>query len=126
MCATMSADKDKIEKVVRTVAEARAMGITVLPPDVNESRDRLQRSSTTPTDDGTEAQAGGSRCALGGKLRDPHGPEDPLRPGRVKGVGDAALEAIFEARKERAEPRRHRREAVRGPVRLHGASTCAA
>src|SRR5690606_33385945 len=36
-CATLSADKEKIEKVVRTVAEARAMGITVLPPDVNES-----------------------------------------------------------------------------------------
>ena len=37
MCATMSADKDKIDKVVRTIAEARAMGITVLAPDVNES-----------------------------------------------------------------------------------------
>ncbi len=37
LCATMSADKEKIEKVVRTVAEARGMGITVLPPDVNES-----------------------------------------------------------------------------------------
>ena len=37
MCATMTADKDKTEKVVRTIAEARAMGITVLPPDINES-----------------------------------------------------------------------------------------
>jgi DNA polymerase-3 subunit alpha len=37
LCATMTADKDKIDKVVRTVAEARDMGITVLPPDVNES-----------------------------------------------------------------------------------------
>ena len=34
----MTADKDKIERVVRTVAEARGMGITVLPPDVNESQ----------------------------------------------------------------------------------------
>ena len=33
----MSADKDKIEKVVRTIAEARTMGVTVLPPDINES-----------------------------------------------------------------------------------------
>jgi len=37
ICATLSADKDKIEKVVRTVTEARNMGIMVLPPDVNES-----------------------------------------------------------------------------------------
>ena len=39
LCATMTADKDKVERVVRTVAEARAMGITVLPPDVNESEE---------------------------------------------------------------------------------------
>src|SRR5688500_7459970 len=38
LCATMTADKDKIDKVVRTVAEARGMGITVLPPDINESQ----------------------------------------------------------------------------------------
>jgi hypothetical protein len=30
-CATLTADKEKIDKVVRTVAEARSMGITVLP-----------------------------------------------------------------------------------------------
>ncbi|MBM4363701.1 MAG: DNA polymerase III subunit alpha, partial [Deltaproteobacteria bacterium] len=35
--ALMTADKDKIEKVVRTVAEARTWGVTVLPPDVNAS-----------------------------------------------------------------------------------------
>ena len=40
VAATLSADKDKTEKVVRTVAEARSMGITVLPPDVNESANR--------------------------------------------------------------------------------------
>ena len=28
-CATLSADKEKSDKVVRTVAEARSMGITV-------------------------------------------------------------------------------------------------
>jgi DNA polymerase-3 subunit alpha len=35
--ATMTADKDKNEKVVRTIAEARAWGVSVLPPDVNAS-----------------------------------------------------------------------------------------
>ena len=37
LAALLTADKDKIEKVVRTIAEARAWGVTVLPPDVNES-----------------------------------------------------------------------------------------
>jgi len=32
LCAIMTSDKDKIEKVVRTIADARAMGVTVLPP----------------------------------------------------------------------------------------------
>ncbi|HEY8077251.1 MAG TPA: DNA polymerase III subunit alpha, partial [Labilithrix sp.] len=35
LCAIMTSDKDRIEKVVRTIADARAMGVTVLPPDVN-------------------------------------------------------------------------------------------
>ena len=33
----MTADKDKIDKVVRLVGEGRTMGMTVLGPDVNES-----------------------------------------------------------------------------------------
>jgi DNA polymerase-3 subunit alpha len=37
MCALMTCDKDKSENVVKFIAEAKAMGITVLSPDVNES-----------------------------------------------------------------------------------------
>jgi DNA polymerase-3 subunit alpha len=37
MCALMTCDKDKSENVVKFIAEARTMGITVLPPDLNES-----------------------------------------------------------------------------------------
>lgn len=37
MCALMTCDKDKSENVVKFIAEARSMGITVLAPDVNES-----------------------------------------------------------------------------------------
>jgi DNA polymerase-3 subunit alpha len=37
MCALMTCDKDKSENVVKFIAEAKAMGITVLAPDVNES-----------------------------------------------------------------------------------------
>ncbi|MEK7189183.1 MAG: DNA polymerase III subunit alpha [Patescibacteria group bacterium] len=37
MAALMSAESDDIEKVAEAVTECRALGITVLPPDVNES-----------------------------------------------------------------------------------------
>ncbi|MEM1417576.1 MAG: DNA polymerase III subunit alpha [Myxococcota bacterium] len=94
-CATMSADKDKSEKVVRTVAEARSLGITVLPPDVNESevdftvvyeaRDDVKRPEGRPVSEK-------------GALRDPSGPAIRFGLGALKGVGGAALDALFEAR----------------------------
>src|ERR1700748_1615446 len=69
LCATMTADRDKIEKVVRTVAEARAMGITVLAPDVNESEIdfAVVYDETLPA----PKRKPGQPVALGGKLRDP-------------------------------------------------------
>lgn len=73
MCATLSADRDKIDKVVRGIAEARAMGIKVLPPDVNES-------------DTDFTVVYGDQPAIRFGL------------GAIKGVGAAAVEAIFEAR----------------------------
>ncbi|MFW6087452.1 MAG: DNA polymerase III subunit alpha, partial [Myxococcota bacterium] len=97
VCATLSADKDKSEKVVRTVAEARDMGVTVLPPDVNESEvdftvvyepdtsGKIKRKKNTPV-------------SLRGKMRDPMGPRIRFGLGAIKGVGGAALEAILEAR----------------------------
>ena len=38
LCALMTADRDKMEKVVRIIAEGRAFGVDVLPPEINESR----------------------------------------------------------------------------------------
>ena len=94
-CATMSADKDKSDRVVRTVAEARSLGITVLPPDVNESevdftvvyesRDEVQKPEGRPLSEK-------------GVLRDPTGPAIRFGLGALKGVGGAALDALFEAR----------------------------
>ena len=37
MCALLTSEKDNTDKVVEYVKESDAMGITVLPPDVNES-----------------------------------------------------------------------------------------
>lgn len=96
LCATMTADRDKIEKVVRTVAEARAMGITVLPPCVNESEIDFA-VIYTPTDKPTGRRKG-QPMSVGGKLFDPMGPRIRFGLGAVKGVGESAVESIFESR----------------------------
>ncbi len=98
MCATLSADKDKIDKVVRTVAEARAMGITVLPPDVNESQ--IDFSVVyAPSADIKPPKPGRPVCA-NGVVADPQAPKVRFGLGGVKGIGEAALVAAFDARKD--------------------------
>jgi DNA polymerase III subunit alpha len=98
MCATLSSDKDKTEKVVRTVAEARTMGLTVLPPDINESQ--IDFSVVyQPIPEMKAARTGRPACT-GGTLSDLTGPKIRFGLGGVKGIGEAALEAVFEARKE--------------------------
>jgi DNA polymerase-3 subunit alpha len=108
----MTADKDKIEKVVRTIAEARAMGITVLPPDVNESeigftvvysadaesRDSPPQAGGAALRRASQASITGRPVAIGGKLNDPMKPRIRFGLGAVKGIGSAALEAIFDSR----------------------------
>jgi DNA polymerase-3 subunit alpha len=89
--ALLTADKDKIEKVVRTIAEARAWGVAVLPPDINASETDFTVVYAHP--DG--------RGPLGttGRLRDRLGPQIRFGLGAVRGVGEAALETMFEARR---------------------------
>ncbi len=97
LCSTLTADKDKIDKVVRTMAEARALGVTVLPPDVNES----EVDFTVVYDHGPRRGAAArpdQPVAMGGRVRDSMNPKIRFGLGAVKGVGAAALEAIFEAR----------------------------
>ncbi len=97
LCSTMTADRDKIDKVVRTVAEARAMGITVLPPDVNESE--IGFTVVYGSSDDSKIKPQKNRpVARGGVVHDPLNPRIRFGLGAVKGVGSAALEAIFEAR----------------------------
>lgn len=97
VCATLTADKDKTDKVVRTVAEARAMGLTVLPPDVNESEIDFT-VVYEPSEHGPRPRPD-RPVAMGGKLRDPMGPRIRFGLGGVKGIGTSALEAVFEARR---------------------------
>ena len=94
-CATLTADKDRSDKVVRTVAEARDLGIVVLPPDVNESAIDF---TVVYDNEASVARVSNRPVSEGGQLRDPMSPKIRFGLGALKGVGDAALEATFEAR----------------------------
>ncbi len=71
MAAVLSSDMDKTDKVVTLIDECAAMGLTVLPPDVNESVYAFR-------------VAGPSSIRYG--------------MGAIKGVGASAVEAIIEER----------------------------
>lgn len=89
--ATLTADKDKIDKVVRTVNEARGWGVVVLPPDINASDLDFTVVYANPRGNGPQRGPG--------KLRDPYGPRIRFGLGALRGVGEAALETVFEARR---------------------------
>jgi DNA polymerase-3 subunit alpha len=90
MAATLCSDLGKIDKLVGTISEARAMGIEVLVPDVNES-DRLftviYEEKPVPV-----------RRNAKGVEADPWRPRIRVGLGGIKGVGDSAIESILEAR----------------------------
>jgi DNA polymerase-3 subunit alpha len=92
LCAILTSDKDRIDKVVRTIADARSMGVTVLPPDVNESDTDFKVVYTNPQGDRTVKRTD--------KVKDRLGPQIRFGLGAVRGLGGAALEAVFEARRE--------------------------
>ncbi|HEY0481919.1 MAG TPA: DNA polymerase III subunit alpha [Kofleriaceae bacterium] len=78
MAGLMSCDADNVDNIVKFIAEARAMGLVVERPDINES---LQDFTVTVPASG-EAADKLIRFGLGA----------------VKGVGGTAVEAILEAR----------------------------
>ena len=81
MAGLMSCDADNIDNVVKFIAEARAMGLVVERPDVNESNLDF---TVTPAVTGTDGTAKPKVIRFG--------------MGAVKGVGTNAVEAIIEAR----------------------------
>ncbi len=72
MAALLTEDMENTDKVIKNISEVRAMGIEVLPPDINASG----RSFTV------------------------HGNSIRFGLGAVKGVGASALESIIEARSD--------------------------
>ena len=83
MTAVLSSDMDNTDKVVNFLGEARALGLTVLPPDINASRYMF---------DALDPAAGAARS-------------NTVRYGlgAVKGVGRGAVENLVDAR-ERGGP----------------------
>jgi DNA polymerase-3 subunit alpha len=81
MAAVLSSDMDNTDKVVTFLAEARALGLTVLPPDINASAYMFEALDPEPSAKLRRAQA--IRYGLGA----------------VKGVGRGAVESIVEARR---------------------------
>ncbi|HEX7665872.1 MAG TPA: DNA polymerase III subunit alpha, partial [Polyangiaceae bacterium] len=92
LCAIMTSDKDRIEKVVRTIADARSLGVTVLPPDINESDTDFKVVYTNPKGD--------KKVSPRAFVKDKLGPEIRFGLGAVRGVGGGALDTVFDARKE--------------------------
>ena len=91
MAAVLSSDMDNTDKVVNFLGEARALGLTVLPPDINASHYMFaaldaQAQSSLPS---AEAQQRSNVIRYG--------------LGAVKGVGRGAVENLVEAR-ERSGP----------------------
>ncbi len=70
MAATLSADMDNTDKIVKSIAGCREMGIEILPPDINLS--------------GKEFKVVGNSIRFGLEA--------------VKGVGSAAIESMIESR----------------------------
>jgi DNA polymerase III subunit alpha len=90
--ATMTTDNEKIEKVVRTIAEARAWGVSVLPPDVNASLLDFAVVYDHPEGQGPARGPG--------KLKDRYAPRIRFGLGAVRGLGESALEGVFAAREQ--------------------------
>ncbi|MFO7562222.1 MAG: DNA polymerase III subunit alpha [Enhygromyxa sp.] len=104
MCALMTCDKDKSENVVKFIAEARAMNITVLSPDVNESASDFN-VVVRPRE---QAQDEEPKPKKKKKQRNEHErvtPADEILAirfgmGAVRNVGGNAVEAILAARND--------------------------
>ena len=97
LSATLSADMDDTDKVAALVADARANGLAVLPPDINRSFLRFE--PVWPDDIGTPSGAG---------LAQSHGPgRRPARAiryglGAIRGVGEGAALNVVAAREQGA------------------------
>jgi DNA polymerase-3 subunit alpha len=109
-CAMMTNDMGDTDKLSQYIAEARGMGIEILPPDVNESQVYFAPApkAAGPPHSNGHGQSNGngqSRAKHNSALFEPgKGANDSqaIRFGlaAIKGVGEVAVEAILKARTE--------------------------
>ncbi len=86
MAALLSSDAQDTDRVMIEIEECRAMGIAVLPPDINESlRHFTAIPGTKNKEQGTSNAAGSIRFGLTA----------------IKGIGDSSVQQIIEVRGER-------------------------
>ena len=106
MCALMTNDMGNTDKLSILLGEARAMGIQVLPPDVNEGQVTF---APAPRAQGSDLQAAGTResQSRNGTGSNPAVNQEPLSAAAIrfglaaiKGVGEVAVESILKARSE--------------------------
>ncbi|MDB4978261.1 MAG: polymerase subunit alpha [Candidatus Peribacteria bacterium] len=87
MAALLSSDAQRTDRVMIEIEECRAMGIAVLPPDINES---LRHFTAIPA-----KRAGlpaGARSAQAGSIR--------FGLAAIKGLGDSTVQQIIAVREE--------------------------
>jgi DNA polymerase-3 subunit alpha len=109
-CAMMTNDMADTDKLSQYIAEARGMGIEVLPPDVNESQVYFAPASKTeapPHSNGNGKANGNGRPGANHNLNSAQvpktkSPSQAIRFGlaAIKGVGEVAVQAILKARNE--------------------------
>ncbi len=93
LCALLTADRDKTEKVVRIIAEGRAWGVEILPPEINQSNIDFTVVYGAPR--GPKKKRRTRR-----QVRDGLNPQIRFGLGAVRGVGEAALESLLGAREK--------------------------
>ncbi|MGA1351412.1 MAG: DNA polymerase III subunit alpha, partial [Burkholderiaceae bacterium] len=106
MAATLSADMDDTDKVAFLVADAKANGLAVLPPDINASAYRFE-----PVTEGLEREIDPSREKItrSAPTRDSSPCNSRQKShairyglGAIRGVGESAVMNILKAREEGA------------------------
>jgi DNA polymerase III subunit alpha len=110
LSAMMTNDMADTAKLSQYIAEARAMRIDVLPPDVNESRvtfapaERRAGLQLVPTANGEKgpSKADDSPTSEAAATLQDRAPKEVIRFGlaAIKGVGEIAVQSILKAREE--------------------------
>jgi DNA polymerase-3 subunit alpha len=117
MAGLLTCDKDNTDNIVKFIAEARAMGLRIERPDVNESVSDFSvvwmnvpaaepaSGQNGPNSKNGKAKANGASGSAGANGGSGAAPITRVKVvrfglGAVRGVGEGAVEAILAARKE--------------------------